>query len=213
MPLYFDSSNRALKQQLEALAPTPGYCVFVDITDSTLLKDRSIAHWAAQFHNAFRHMETFMPSGTTPLKCLGDALMYFVRAADLPDSGNGVLQLFDGLASIVDDTDTLFPEQKAVVVLGEAFELSFVPDQPDVYGKDIDLASRLLSRARPRELLMNQAFSDAVKAAYADCDLSAGFGRVEEITQLRPWRPKGFSTAVEMFSYRGPELPARVSAR
>jgi len=201
MSLYFDTSDPGLKAKLEALVPTPGYCVFIDISGSTQMKDQELFHWATLIHNAFANVRTFMPTSAFPLKCLGDALMYFIPKTQPAQASDVPLQLFAGLASIVDDRDPIFPQQKAAVVSGRAYELTFIQGQDDVYGKDIDLAARLLSRARSREVLLNRAFYDEVRAAYKRTRSTERFQQVERIRHLGPLDVRGFATRVEAFVY------------
>jgi len=199
--LYFDPSDPDLGQKVLSLAPTPGYCVFVDMTGSTAMKDQELYRWASRIHNAFANVSTFMPDGSYPLKSIGDALLYFIPSSHLGRTHQVPLQLFAGLASVVDDSDSIFPEQKAAIVRGQAYELTFIRDRPDVYGKDVDLAARLASVAKSRELVMNRAFYEEVKAAYARVGLGAGFEEVRLIEQRPAVSLKGFAAPVEVFVY------------
>ena len=201
MALFFDPGDPHLREKVLSLAPTPGYCVFVDIAGSTAMKDQELYRWASRIHNAFANVVAFMPDGTFPLKSLGDALLYFIPKAHLRNAHEVPLQLFDGLASVVDDKDSIFPEQKASIVSGEAYELTFVRDRPDVYGKDVDLAARLASVAKTREIVMNRAFYDEVLADYRNVGAGAGFDEVQRIQQCPSVSLKGFVDPVELFVY------------
>jgi len=46
------------------------------------------------------------------------------------------------------------------------YSISFFPESDDVYGKDIDLAGRLQSVAKSRQIVINRAFYERVKAAF-----------------------------------------------
>ncbi len=199
--VYFDPTDPGLEQKVRNLVPTPGYSVFVDISGSTAMKDQELHRWASKIYNAFANVRTFMPDGSYPLKSLGDALLYFIPKSRLRDARQVPLQLFDGLASIVDDVDAIFPEQKAAIVSGEAYELTFIRDRPDVYGKDVDLAARLASIAKAREVVMNRAFYEEVMADYTRAGAGAGFEKVKLIAQRPPANLKGFSSPVEVFAY------------
>ena len=202
MALFFDPADPQLKQKVQNLRPTPGYCVFVDMADSTAMKDQELHRWASKIHNAFAKVTTFMVDGTYPLKSLGDALLYFIPKQHLVDTRQVPLQLFAGLASVVDDQDPIFPEQKAAVVSGEAYELTFIRDRPDVYGKDVDLVARLAAVAQSRELVMNRAFYEEVRAEYNRVGSGAGFDEVCDIRRHPAIPLKGFAQPVELFSYR-----------
>ena len=166
------------------------------------MKDEELHRWASKIHNAFVNVGTFMPIGSFPLKSLGDALLYFIPKRQLRDTQQVPLQLFAGLASVVDDPDPAFPEQKAAVVSGAAYELTFIRDCPDVYGKDVDLAARLASEASSREVLMNRAFYDEILDDYSRTGPGAGFDdEVKRIQKRGTIRLKGFDAPIELFGY------------
>ena len=191
MTLFFDPSDPDLRRKVLSLQPTPGYCVFVDITASTKMKDEDLHRWAAKIHNAFANVRTFMPIGSFLLKSLGDGLLHFMPKQQLQDTSQVPLQLFAGLASVVGDPDPIFPEQKAAVVSGVGYELTFISDRPDVYGKDVDLAARLCSEATTREVLMNRAFYDEVLADYKGVGAGSGFDEVNRINRRDRSSPQG----------------------
>jgi len=210
MTLYFDPRDPHLREKVMSLSPTHGYVVFVDIKGSTALKDSDFHRWASLIHNAFANIRTFMVDEAFPLKCIGDELMYFIPGDLLKSTGQVPLQLFEGLVSVLADTDPLFPPQKAAIVEGEAYEMTFVEGVPDVYGKDVDLAARLCSMAESRELLMNRAFRDTLEK---DFQLFGGGGAHEAVQRITPKGPqgfKGFSTKVEVFAH-STQPPARPS--
>jgi class 3 adenylate cyclase len=202
MALYFDPSDPQLKQKVQDLRPTPGYCVFVDMADSTAMKDQELHRWASKIHNAFAKVSTFMVDGSYPLKSIGDALLYFIPKTQLVGAKQVALQLFASLAAVVDDQDPVFPEQKAAVVSGEAYELTFIRDRPDIYGKDVDLVARLASIAESRELVMNRGFYEEVKAEFDQVGSGAGFHEIGCIRRRSSIQLKGFAHPVELFSYR-----------
>jgi hypothetical protein len=199
MTLYFAPSEPDIEQKVRSLPLTPGYCVFVDIAGSTKMKDEALYRWASKTYNAFVKVQMFMPVGSFPLKSMGDALLYFIPKAH--DSRRLPLTLFAGLASVVDDPDPIFPEQKAAVVSGAAYQLTFIRDRPDVYGKDIDLAAQLSSKAGSREIVMNRAFYDEVVAEFNRVGHGGAFDEVCRIRSRGTVRLKGFDDPIELFSY------------
>jgi hypothetical protein len=48
-----------------------------------------------------------------------------------------------------------------------ACELTFLEGKDDVYGKDIDLANRLLQWAGPQEIVMNEDFVKQIRDEYS----------------------------------------------
>jgi hypothetical protein len=194
MTLDFDPNNRQLKQIVDSLKPTPGYCLILDIVDSTALKDQDIRTWMARIHNTFRNIQTFLPPPLRPLKGIGDSLMFFVSDADLNAHHENALTVFYGLAGVLKDWSRFFCELKAAAVHGEAYEVTFLRGHDDVYGKDIDLTARLLSLARPSEIVMSSAFVAAVRRSNGD-----QFPKVGKITGPKHESFKGFSIPVEVF--------------
>jgi class 3 adenylate cyclase len=215
MSLFFAPSEPDIERKVGSLQLTPGYCVFVDIAGSTRMKDEALYRWASKIYNAFVRVQMFMPAGSFPLKSMGDALLYFIPKRDLCDGRqHGVarvlhsrpdarlpLRLFAGLASVVDDPDPIFPEQKAAVVSGAAYELTFIRDRPDVYGKDVDLAAQLSSKACSRQVVMNRAFYDEVVAEFNCVGPGGGFDEVNWIESRGTVSLKGFDAPIELFSY------------
>jgi len=201
MSLFFAPSEPDIEQKVRSLQLTPGYCVFVDIAGSTKMKDEALYRWASKIYNAFVKVQMFMPIGSFPLKSMGDALLYFIPKKELRDTRQVPLQLFAGLASVVDDPDPVFPEQKAAVVSGAAYELTFIRDRPDVYGKDVDLAAQLSSKAGSREVVMNRAFYDEVVADFNRIGPGADFDEVSRIRCRGTVTLKGFDAPIELFSY------------
>jgi len=201
MTLFFAPSEPDIEEKVRSLQLTPGYCVFVDIAGSTRMKDEALYRWASKIYNAFVRVQMFMPIGSFPLKSMGDALLYFIPKKEMPDTCQVSLQLFAGLASVVDDPDPVFPEQKAAVVSGAAYELTFIRDRPDVYGKDVDLAAQLSSKAGSREVVMNRAFYDEVVADFNCIGPGGGFDEVNWIRSRGTVTLKGFDAPIELFSY------------
>lgn len=143
--LLIDPNDRGLRGKVESLPKTPGICIFIDIRRSTGLKCADLKEWVAKIHNCFANAQTFL-SPFTPIKSMGDALMYYIEDTDLSESKNNVLQIYDGLWQMATDTSPEYPEVRiSAVSCEEVFPISFFPGQRDYYGIDIDLASKLQS--------------------------------------------------------------------
>ncbi len=200
--MFFDANDPDLKQKIDALPATPGFCVFLDIVGSTALKDQSLHRWAALIHNTFANIAAFPPLDGMPLKCLGDALMFYIPERILASKRENALTLFAGIVHVLQDRNPLFREIKAAAVRGTAYELSFVRGQPDFYSKDIDLCARLLSISKARRVVMNDSLVEAINSDY---DATGNKSQFSEVTQIRPicsWRPRGFSREVKRYVYQ-----------
>src|SRR5215813_6367037 len=137
-PLLIDAGDHDLKTKLDALAPSPGYCIFIDIVGSTAMKQKSMREWVALIHNCFANARTFI-SIFKPLKGIGDELMYFIEEADLETSRETPLQIYDALFQIATDTSPGFPAAKIVAAYcSSVFPMTFIAGARDYYGIDVD---------------------------------------------------------------------------
>ncbi len=203
--LFFDPDDPALREKLAALEPMPGYCVFIDIVGSTQMKDQGIEDWARAIYNALiANPRSFLPPSVWLLKCIGDELMCFIPKTLMDSGGATPLQLFAQLCSIAREPDPFFSKVKiAACYCTNAYPLTFLKGMPDVYGKDIDLTARLLSKAGEGELVMNEPFVQQVRADYVATDNKDQFQEVQLIVGPWPELLKGFSSYVKVY-----KLPA-----
>ncbi len=196
--------------RVAALAPTTGTCIFVDVVGSTALKDGSLLRWAIALSNTFSRVRTFLDPISVPLKSLGDELMFFIPDSHLKALGKNHLAIFGALASIAQDPEispkagSLFPQVKVGVCQCSAvYELTFIPSVPDVYGKEIDLASRIAKHAAAGEVAMNDTFTVLVRDNYKASGYDASFPEVQRIVGPELVEFKGFTTPTSVF-----KLPA-----
>ena len=142
--VLIDPRDPALKSKVESMAKTPGICIFIDITGSTEMKCVGVKEWIARTHNCFANSASWLPIGTTPIKSIGDALMYYIEELDLSDSGYNALQIFDGLWHLATETGAEFPDVKiGAAWCEEVYPITFLAGSRDYYGIDIDLTARL----------------------------------------------------------------------
>lgn len=203
--LYINYGNApdVLKSKLEALSPTSGYCVFIDISNSTALKDESLKKWILSIKNTFQNITGFLAPPCYPLKCLGDALMFFIPENDLIKVGTGytALSFFDALQMIVSGEEKhCLPVKAGVVFSVNVYSISFFPEVDDIYGKDIDLASRLMNVAKSKQLVMNKAFYDKVKSEYDLIGNQQQFACVDEISECLE-EIKGYPEKVTVYKF------------
>lgn len=171
--------------------------------------------WASAIFNTFSNLRAFLPPQAIPLKSLGDALMYYIPelllsgpvtgplAVHVP--GGGALSLFAALVAAAHDPDPVYEQVKiAVAYCTDAYSLTFVKGFEDIYGKHIDLTARLLTKAHPREVVMNEPFVERVKAAYQQIGKKEQFPEVDQI--LGPWPElfKGFKDVIPIYKLPAP---------
>jgi hypothetical protein len=194
MSFYIDPFDPDLKTKIESLEQTPGYCLFIDIVGSTELKDNDLKKWILKFYNTFAKIRGDLYSKFRPIKSLGDALMFFIPEKDMKEES--ALSLYAGLCSIitvVDEDKKFFSDVKiAAAFCNEAYDITFLRDVPDIYGKDIDLTSRLLSVAQGNEIIMNSEFCNRVRDCYNMIGNKQQFSEVGKIIGPWPQSFKGF---------------------
>lgn len=166
---WFNANNPSLKHDLENLPRVPGYCVFLDITGSTDMKQAGILHWAPRIHNCFANATSFLSPFAT-LKCIGDELMYYIEESDLLKSGYSPMQIFDNLWQVANEAGPEFPEVKiGAAYCTDVYSLTFFKGHQDYYGIDIDMTARLRAAATAsRQIVINRRFHDAIRQRHTN---------------------------------------------
>ena len=142
------------------------------------MKDQPATDWARAVYNTFAKVRSFLPPTISPLKCIGDEVMYFIPEPLMTSGASTRLQRFAELCSIAREPDPLFKRVKVVVAYcTNAYPLTFLKGTPDVYGKDIDLSARLRSKATEGELVMNEPFVQEARTEYAGIGNKEQFAR------------------------------------
>jgi len=183
--LLIDAAASNLRDRVAALAPVPGYCIFIDIVGSTEMKQGGIFRWVALIHNCFRDADSFF-GRYKPLKGIGDELMYYIEDQELVKSGESPLQLYDALYQIAGNRGTDYPATKIVAAhCCSAYPITFLPNVRDFYGIDVDRAARLKAidpKLESRQLVIDSRMYEKVKAAY---DQTGNKQQFDSFTKLR----------------------------
>ena len=204
MALTINPNDPRLMDRINHLLPTHGYCVFIDMAGSTAAKDARLSTWIIHIYNVFANVLSFIPSIFQPIKCLGDGLMFFIPNAQL--RGETPLTLFDSLVNIaVSNEEFIKPVRIGAAFCREAYEITFFPDYPDIYGKDIDLTARLASIAKPQEIVMNADYVSKLREEYARILNKHQFPDVPNIIGPVAENLKGFGEPVNIYRSRRPE--------
>lgn len=134
----------------------------------------------------------------TPLKSIGDELMFFIPESEL--KGETALSIFSGLCNIIDSNEPYLREVKiGVAYCQQAYDITFIKDTIDIYGKDIDLTSRLLSVANSKEIIMNNEFVEQIRKEYDTIGNKNQFEEVPLIVGPWPQQFKGFKKSVNIY--------------
>jgi class 3 adenylate cyclase len=200
--LLFDvKETHNLRLKIEELQPVPGYCIMVDMVASTAAKDAELSSWLSRTHDCFALVKSKL-SNFTPLKSMGDALMYYIRESELrKDNGNPLKTIFLPLCFAIQEPEKdMFGRTKiAVAYCQHAYEVTFLKDTYDIYGKDIDLTARLLSVASEEEIVMNEPFVEQVRADFKESSIQSTYPDVPRIKGPWPQRFKGFEKEVHIY--------------
>ena len=191
MSLFINPYDKDLPQKVLQLKPMRGYCFIIDIAGSTELKDIDLSKWIVFIYNTFANIMGNLFMKFNPIKSLGDALMFFIPEGKMEDETP--ITLFHALWNIISSDEPNLKEVKiGATFCSEAYDITFVPDSIDIYGKDIDLTARLSSLAESQEIMMNFAFVEKVKEEYEKTGKSLSYAEVEQIKGPWPTKISGF---------------------
>jgi class 3 adenylate cyclase len=200
--LLINPHDPELKTKVELLAKTPGLCIFIDIAGSTAMKASNLKQWVAKIHNCFANARTFLPHQFTPIKSIGDALMYYVEEPDLLESEYKLLQVYDGLWKFVTEAGPEFPDVKVGAAwCDDVYPITFLPGKLDYYGIDIDLTARLQAIAGSKEVVIDQRFHQKVIEDWTLIGNSEQFESPKRLTGPEDVALKGIPGKVTV--YRG----------
>lgn len=201
MSLYIDPTDPKLKDKISRLIPTSGYCIFVDIVGSTELKDKNLTKWILFIYNTFANIIGNLFMAFNPLKSIGDELMFFIPESEL--KGETALSIFSALCNIIkiiNSNKSYLREVKiGVAYCQQAYDITFIKGTIDIYGKDIDLTSRLLSVAKSNEIIMNYEFVEQIHKKYNMIENKDQFEEVPLIVGPWPQQFKGFKKSVNIY--------------
>lgn len=206
--LYFDPDVTDFHEAIRTIQPTPGYCIFLDLVKSTEMKEAPPWEWMIRIRNTFSNAQAYMAFFGRPIKAIGDELMYYISHQGLSESGQTPLQVFSALCMVANEPDeSLFRSVKVGIAFCEnAYAITFWKGVPDVYGKDIDLAARLVDLAAPREIVMNEGFFQRVREAHRSTGNKEDFREVDKIRGPWPVTLKGFSNYINIYKLPAPPV-------
>jgi hypothetical protein len=205
---YIDIENMdiiRIKKIFRDLTRTPGYCVFVDICNSTKLKDNEIHEWILRIRNTFTWAQTLFPFKA--LKGIGDELMFYITESYLENLKNEnpsfyftPLQMLQALNEFVINDDYQEPIKCAICYCENVYNITFIENSNDYYGKDIDLAARIMEDSEKDTIIMNKKFFNIIKTEYESISNRENFRDIiENIKELPPQKYKGFEEEIERF--------------
>jgi class 3 adenylate cyclase len=163
------------------------------------MKDGQLHEWVPGMLRVFEIVRVCVQAGfgRSPLKSIGDELMYYIPEREIRGQRAGALGLLEVLYALAGEGDPVFAEVKiAACHCRDAYDITFLPNTADVYGKDIDLTARLLQLAGPREIVMNEAFGRETVDEYAQIGNQAQFAFIRALRGPSEENLKGFAGPV-----------------
>ncbi|MBI5886021.1 MAG: adenylate/guanylate cyclase domain-containing protein [Deltaproteobacteria bacterium] len=158
-----------------------------------------MGYWIALIHNCFANCESFLYS-FSPIKSIGDELMFFIEESDLLDSSFTPLQIYDALWQIATDKTSIFPEVKiGATYCKNVYPITFIKNNRDYYGLGIDLAARLKALAKPKQVIVDSMFYDKIMSDYNGIGNKNDFLSVRNMTGPEKQPIKGIAQDVTFY--------------
>jgi len=167
------------------------------------MKKQGIRQWVALIYNCFANARLFLDP-YSPVKGIGDSLMYYFELSDLRHSGYTPLQIFHGLWNIATEDDSRFPSVKIGAARCEqAYALTFLRGSQDYYGIDIDMTARLQGLAKQREVVIEERFYKDIAADYRRIGNQDQFVSYRSLQGPESLHLKGIPNVTQVYRTRG----------
>ena len=161
MCVYIDTqlNQNEIRNLFNSLHHVPGTCIFMDMCNSTALKQRRLEDWILMTANTFNIANTLIRDYV--VKLIGDELMIYIPDTNLESENYATI--FDFVRCLVSDfnneIDGLTLRLKASIHYCEdAYNITFLENHNDYYGNGIDLTARLMSKAKEKRIVISEAF-------------------------------------------------------
>ena len=203
---FTNPRSEDLVDLIEGLQPTPGVCIFIDLINSTGDKfAEGGMSWIRKLNNTFNYISIINDFPQFVVKGIGDELMLY-----LPDGSLGKSRAFQDYFSLLNEIhatmDTLihhplkelFYECKVSIhYCTDVYNITFFEGVNDYYGTGIDIAARLMAKARANRIVMNEAFYTKVMGDVKMLDIKSADTMVREISRTYIEDFKGVPEPVE----------------
>jgi class 3 adenylate cyclase len=175
-----DPSSKKLESQLKKIPTCPGTCIFIDLVESTGIKyKKGIYHWGKLINNTFNFISILNDFPDNIVKGIGDELMIYIPDADLAKKATFTshYSIIEELHATIDNIKSfpvknLFMDCKvAMHYCTDVYNITFLKDYNDYYGKDIDLTARLMSKSGRNRIVFSEAFYRKAKANLLELNL------------------------------------------
>jgi class 3 adenylate cyclase len=167
-----DPSSKGLEKTLKKLPTCPGTCIFIDLVESTGIKyKKGVEHWGKLINNTFNFISILNDFPDNIVKGIGDELMIYIPDTDLVKKATFTnhYSIIEELHATIENINSfpvknLFMDCKvAMHYCTDVYNITFLKDYNDYYGKDIDMAARLMSKSGRNKIVFSEAFYSKVK--------------------------------------------------
>jgi class 3 adenylate cyclase len=168
-----DPSSKGLVRILNKIPTCPGTCIFIDLVESTGIKyKKGVGHWGRLINNTFNFISILNDFPDNIVKGIGDELMIYipdealVTKESLGNHYSILEELYSTLLNIKSFPDkSLFMDCKiALHYCSNVYNITYLKGYNDYYGKDIDMAARLMSRSGKNKIVFSETFYEKAKA-------------------------------------------------
>ena len=192
MAVYINSKNPnspELDDLLTSLPTCPGTCIFIDIVNSTEIKYRTgLKEWARLLNNTFNFISFLNDFPNHIVKGIGDELMLYIPDEDLGKKANinNHHQLLEEIYATLYNikhfpaSDLFLPCKVAIHYCTEVYNITYFEHYNDYYGRDIDLAARLMTKAKIHRIVVSESFYNMVLQSAGTKDATACLKSVSE---------------------------------
>jgi len=167
-----DPASKELEKILKKIPSCPGTCIFIDLVESTATKyKKGRGHWGKLINNTFNFISLLNDFPDNIVKGIGDELMIYI-----PDDILAKKETFSNHYSIIEELYSTLDNIKSFPVKNlfmnckvslhyctDVYNITFLKDFNDYYGKDIDMAARLMSKSGKNRIVFSEAFYLKVK--------------------------------------------------
>lgn len=195
MAKYIHSINpnsEELKHYLLKLSKIPGTCIFVDIINSTA--DKYICkdlEWISKLNNTFNFITFLNHFPDYVVKGIGDELMLYLPEKEIRNSNiiKNHYTLLEEIHATIDNLRNhplkhLFYECKVGVhFCSDVYNITFFEGVNDYYGTDIDIAARLMKKAKPNRIVISEKFYDKIREDINNMKIDESPGLLTKISK------------------------------
>jgi class 3 adenylate cyclase len=183
-----DPASTHLVKILNKIPTCPGTCIFIDMIESTGMKyKKGVGHWGRLINNTFNFISILNDFPENIVKGIGDELMIYipdevlVQKSSLTNHYSIIEELYSTLLNIKSfPVKNLFMDCKiAMHYCTNVYNISFLKSYNDYYGKDIDMAARLMSKSGKNRIVFSEAFYEKAKTDLVNLNIP------EELTCLK----------------------------